>query len=177
VTRAAPASRPVRRARRGAAAAVLALGIAAGAAPAAAAPGRQMPDRGQDHVPEGTPITYREYPPTSGPHWPRWAEWGVYPAPVREETFVHNLEHGGVVILYRCATPCPDLVRALEATVRALPASKYGHVKVVLSPNDRLRSRIALLAWRRLDELDGFDPERIVRFVRAYQDRGPEDVP
>jgi hypothetical protein len=136
-----------------------------------------MPDRGQQHVPEGTAIQYPEYPPTSGPHWPRWAPWGVHAAPVPEEQFVHNLEHGGIVTLYRCPTPCPELVRQLEATVRALPASKYGHVKAILSPNERLRSRIALLAWRRLEELDAFDRDRIVRFVQAYQDRGPEDVP
>jgi len=142
-----------------------------------AGPGRKMPDRGDDHVPEGTRVTYREYPPTSGPHWPRWAKWGIYAEAVPEEAFVHNLEHGGVVILYRCPTPCPEVVRRLEETVAALPKSKYGHVKVVVSPNARIRTRFALLAWTRLDEFDRFDRERIDRFVRAWQDKGPEDVP
>lgn len=158
----------------------LALAAWLGTAPALgqdSEPGRKMPDRGQQHVPNGTAITYPEYPPTSGPHWPQWASWGVSPAPVREEVLVHNLEHGGVVILYRCDGPCPDLLRDLEATFRALPPSKYGHVKAVLSPNPRLRTPIALLAWTRLDELERFDPERILRFVRAWQDKGPEDVP
>ncbi len=141
------------------------------------APGRAMPSRGQEHVAEGTPITYQEYPPTSGPHWPRWAPWGVASTPVSAEMFVHNLEHGGVVILYRCPTPCPDVVQELEGTLRALPPSKYGHVKVVVSANDRIKTRFALLAWTRLDEFDRLDRERIVRFVLAYQDKGPEDVP
>ncbi|HZS32170.1 MAG TPA: DUF3105 domain-containing protein [Methylomirabilota bacterium] len=156
---------------------VLGWTIGGARAQTADGPGRLMPDRGAQHVAQGTHITYPEYPPTSGPHWPRPAEWGIYTTPVPEEQFVHNLEHGGIVILYRCPGGCPDLVRELDAIVRTLPPSKYGHRKVVLSPNDRIPSRIALLAWRRLEELDAVDREGIVRFVRAYQDRGPEDVP
>jgi hypothetical protein len=135
------------------------------------------PASGQQHVPNGTRVDYPSYPPTSGTHWPQWADWGIHPEPVREEMFVHNLEHGGVVLLYRCGSPCPDLVRELTATLQALPPSKYGHAKVVITPNDRIKTRFALLAWTRLDEFDTLDRERILRFVRAYQDRGPEDVP
>jgi hypothetical protein len=158
--------------------AALAVGLIAAVALAQdAGPGRKLPDRGQQHVEQGTPITYPEYPPASGPHWPRWAPWGVYAEPVPEEMFVHNLEHGGIVILFKCPGPCPDVLRQLEATFAALPKSKYGHVKAVVSPNARLKTRFALLAWTRIDELDRFDRERIVRFVQAWQDKGPEDVP
>ncbi len=157
-------------------AASLAAGPALAQAPADG-PGKKMPDRGQTHVEPGTPITYEEYPPTSGAHWPVVAQWGTYREEVPAEVFVHNLEHGGVVILYNCASPCPDVVRQLEETVQALPKSKHGHVKVVVSPNSRIKTRFALLAWTRLDEFDRFDRERIVRFVRAWQDKGPEDVP
>ena len=141
------------------------------------APGRQMPSLGQEHVPDGTHVEYPSYPPTSGTHWPRWADWGVHPDPVPEEMLVHNLEHGGVVLLYRCSSPCPDVVQELSAIFRALPASKYGHVKVIVCPNVRIGRRFALLAWTRLDEFDTVDRERVLRFVRAYQDKGPEDVP
>ena len=156
---------------------VLAAGVLVVTVAAQPEPGRKMPDRGQTHVSQGTPITYDSYPPTSGSHWPVWARWGVSQDPVPEEVFVHNLEHGGIVLLYKCATPCPEVTRQLEEVFRTLPPSKYGHVKVVLSPNARLRTRFALLAWTRLDEFDQLDRERIARFVRAYQDKGPEDVP
>ncbi len=142
-----------------------------------AEPGRKMPDLGQQHVADGTPITYPEYPPPPGPHRPHWPPWVVSPTRVPEEMFVHNLEHGGIAILYKCPSPCPDITRQLEATFRTLPPSKYGHVKVVISPNDRIKTRFALLAWTRLDEFERFDQDRILRFVRAYQDKGPEDVP
>ena len=156
-------------------AALLVAGVLA--APAQDGPGRKLPDRGQEHVPQGTKITYQEYPPSSGKHWPVWAPWGIYRDAVPEEVFVHNLEHGGIVILYNCATPCPDLVRQLDETWAALPKSKFGHVKVVVSPNPRVKGRLALLAWTRIDDLDRFDRDRILRFVQAWQDKGPEDVP
>jgi uncharacterized protein DUF3105 len=140
-------------------------------------PGRSTPDRGRQHVQQGTPIPYEDSPPTSGSHWPVVAQWGVYSEEVPAEVFVHNLEHGGVVILYNCSTPCPQVVRELEETVQALPKSKFGHVKVVVSPYSKLKSRFALLAWTRLDTFDRYDRERVVRFVRAWQDKGPEDIP
>jgi hypothetical protein len=51
---------------------------------------------------------------------------GVYPEAVPEEMFVHNLEHGAVVLLYRCAAPCAAVVRDLTAIVQTLPPSKIG---------------------------------------------------
>jgi hypothetical protein len=161
---------------------VLMLAVAWAAAPASSqtppdGPGRKMPDRGQQHLQQGIPIPYEDTPPTSGSHWPVVARWGVYPEEVPPEVYVHNLEHGGIVILYQCPTPCPEVVRELEDTVQTLPKSKFGHVKVVVSPNSKIKSRFALLAWTRLDTFDRFDRERVVRFVRAWQDKGPEDVP
>jgi len=139
--------------------------------------GRRMPDEGQQHVPEGTPVTYGHSPPTSGPHWPRWARWDVYAREVPPEIWVHNLEHGGIVILYRCDTPCPDLIQQLGEVYRTFPKSKHGHVKLLITPYRNLRTRLAILAWTWLDELDEFDRERLVRFYQAHVDRGPEDVP
>lgn len=157
--------------------AVLLLLVAVAPADGQDGPGRKMPDRGQQHVPQGTAIPYEEYPPSSGPHWPVVARWGIYQEPVPEEIFVHNLEHGGIVLLYSCASPCPDVVRQLQEIFAGLPKSKHGHVKVVISPNRRIKTRFALLAWTRLDEFDKLDRERVVRVVRAWQDKAPEDVP
>jgi hypothetical protein len=140
-------------------------------------PGRLMPNRGQQHIEVNTPIPYEEYPPTSGSHWPIVAKWGIYNQEVPAEVYVHNLEHGGVVLLYHCTPGCPDVVRQIEELYPTLPKSKFGHVKVVVSPNGRIKTRFALLAWTRLDEFERFDRERVLRFVRAWQDKGPEDVP
>ncbi len=139
--------------------------------------GRRMPDEGQQHVPAGTPVTYGHYPPTSGPHWPRPAPWGEYEQEVPPEIWVHNLEHGGIVLLYRCDAPCPELVRQLRELYATFPKSKHGHVKLLITPYRRLKTRLAILAWTWIDELAEFNRDRLLRFYRAHVDRGPEDVP
>ncbi len=147
------------------------------ASTASAQVGRQMPDEGQQHISVGTPGKYGHYPPTSGPHWPRVASWGVHEEELPSEIWVHNLEHGGVVILYRCELPCPDLVRQLGEIYQTFPKSKHGHVKLVVTPNGKITSRLAILAWTWVDEMMTFDRERLLRFYQAHVDKGPEDVP
>jgi len=144
---------------------------------AASEPGRRMPDEGQAHVPEGTRVRYGHYPPTSGPHWPRWAPWDVYTREVPPELWVHNLEHGGIVILYHCDAPCPELIGQLREVIAGFPRSKHGHVKLLIAPDPKVRTRLAILAWTWIDELEEFDRERLLRFYRTHVDQGPEDMP
>ncbi len=139
--------------------------------------GGRRPDEGQQHVPAGTGVRYGHYPPTSGPHWPRPAPWGIYEREVPEEIWVHNLEHGGIVILYRCDAPCPELVRQFQEVYATFPTSKYSHVKLLVTPYGKLKTRLATLAWTWIDELEAFDLDRVLRFYLAHVDRGPEDVP
>jgi hypothetical protein len=62
-------------------------------------------DEGRYHLPFCTPIAYKHDPPASGPHWPWPAPWGWHPEVVPRQWWVHNLEHGGIVLLYNCAWP------------------------------------------------------------------------
>ena len=77
-----------------------------------------------DHVPVGTPVTYNSNPPSSGPHYPVWAAFKEYDAPVDRGYYVHNLEHGAVVFLYKCedADGCPDVVQALRDAAATVPS-------------------------------------------------------
>jgi len=139
--------------------------------------GLLMPDMGRQHLPEEALILHEQTPPTSGPHYPKVAPWGIYTQEVPEEYWVHNLEHGGIVILYHCPEGCQDLLSQLKETYDSLPKSKHGIVKLLVTPYAKLKTHLALLAWRRLDEMQTFDRERILRFYQAYLDQGPEDVP
>jgi len=139
--------------------------------------GRAMPDEGQHHVPEGITVTYGHVPPTSGAHWPQPARWGYHETPLPPERWVHNLEHGGLVVLYHCPGACPELVRQLREAHGTFPPSKWGHVKLLVTPNAQIRTPLAVLAWAWLDELDGFDQGRLLAAYRARVDRGPEDLP
>lgn len=145
------------------------------------APGRSVPLQGNLHIQSpGSPHPpYNTDPPTSGPHVPYLAKWGVHQVPIPREIQVHNLEDGGVMIQYRCAD-CPDLVAKLEQIVleyqRKAKAERAqtGHrhrsryERLVLAPYPAMDSLIALTAWGRIDPLDVFDEDRIKRFVEAY---------
>jgi hypothetical protein len=132
---------------------------------AADLPGVKLPDQGNAHIQLATEphVPYNSDPPTSGPHMPYIAPWGIHTEPIARELQVHNLEDGGVMVQYHCATPCPDLVAKLTEVVR-----RY-ETQVILAPYPGMRPRIALTAWTRLDAFDDLDEARIVRFIRTYR--------
>ncbi|HEX6080411.1 MAG TPA: DUF3105 domain-containing protein [Methylomirabilota bacterium] len=128
-------------------------------------PGARVEDQGNAHIQmEGEPHPpYNSDPPTSGTHLPYIAPWGIHTVPISRELQVHNLEDGGVMVQYRCDSPCPELTTKLADIVR-----RY-ETQVILAPYPGMRTRIALTAWTRLDAFDDFDEARIVRFIGAYR--------
>ena len=130
---------------------------------AADLPGAKLPDLGNRHIQNATDAhdLYNSDPPTSGPHLPYIAPWGIHTRPIVAELQVHNLEDGGVVVQYNCE--CPELVEALKGIVR-----KYDR-QVILAPYPSMKSTIALTAWTRLETLDQLDEKRIRRFIEAYR--------
>jgi acylphosphatase len=126
-------------------------------------PGEKFADLGNEHIQTASdPHTpYNSEPPTSGPHLPYIAPWGIHTRPITNELQVHNLEDGGVMVQYNCE--CPELVEKLRNIVR-----KYDK-QVILAPYPTMKSRIALTAWTRLEKFEEFDEKRIVRFIDAYR--------
>ena len=127
-------------------------------------PGQAIPTLGNEHIASvDTPHQpYNTRPPTSGPHVPWIARWGLHLQPIPDEIQVHNLEDGGVVLQYRCPD-CDDLIAKLTAIVASYPE------QVILAPYPQMDTRIALTAWGRIDRFDDFDAPRIVRFIEAYR--------
>jgi hypothetical protein len=151
-------------------------------------PGRAVETLGNEHVqsPSSPHVPYNTSPPTSGPHLQWVAKWGVHKTPILRELQVHNLEDGGVVIQYKCDAGCPDLVAKLEALAaryaekaaadrnamgppkdpRTPVRSKYDHL--IVAPYPDMDRQIALTAWGRIDAFDGYDEDRIVKFIEAF---------
>ncbi len=128
------------------------------------------------HIPSTQPLTIVHYPPTFGDHYDTPRPPGVYDNPVPEGYFVHDLEHGAIVVLFRCPTGCPDTVNQLKGLMNSLPKERFGQVKVVASPNDRIDHPVALLAWDWEQDLDAFDADAVRTFYRAHVDHGPEQA-
>jgi len=161
-------ARPTARARRRqlAGGAILVVAVVVGYVAyraTASPPGVEMADQGNLHI--ATPQTphepYNSDPPTSGPHLPYLAPWGVHTRPIAAELQVHNLEDGGVLVQYSCE--CPEVVERLRAIVQ-----RYDR-QVILAPYPTMKSRIALTAWTRIERLDDVDEQRVIRFIERYR--------
>src|SRR5436305_3925980 len=88
-----------------------------------AAQGHQVPIEGnRQHVAQGTPVDYRNRPPSSGDHYDQPYSYGVSASQVPTGNWVHNLEHGATVVLYRpdlCDASC---VSVLKDTYNSAPS-------------------------------------------------------
>jgi hypothetical protein len=140
-------------------------------------------DAGHNHVSIGTPVMYDTNPPCAGDHWPVWAVWGTHSSPVPPEYFVHNLEHGGVVLLYNCPQGCPDILLALECFVQSQPvdplcASAGNGVdnRFVITPDPDLDGTWAAAAWGYyiLSSEPCVDVDALGQFVTAHYGNGRE---
>ena len=121
--------------------------------------------KGSDHV--STPVSYPDPPPTSGNHNPCWARWQIYDTPVRPERWVHNLEHGGVVLLYNCADGCPTELAQLKQFFST-------HKQMVLTGYAAMPTKFAIVAWGRRLVTNCVDLAAFDAFYKAYWDHATE---
>lgn len=114
-------------------------------------------------------------PPTSGPHYAVAAVFNIYEDEVELARVVHNLEHGGVFVLYGKDVP--------EATVEQLRDFYNDHKPgTIMAPLDRLGDEFALGAWVAHDDpamgylatCKSFDEDAVGAFFSGFQFRGPE---
>jgi hypothetical protein len=133
------------------------------------------------HVAVCSSVDYATEPPSGGPHWPVWASRGKYTASIPRQLSTHNLEHGWVVLSYRCKSACPDVVAALEkafddAQDTYCVANGDGLSRVLLAPDPDLATPIALSAWGATYTATCIDPTSIAEFIAARIGRGTEMV-
>ncbi len=128
------------------------------------------------HVQEGSSIPWVHNPPTAGPHYPRWAPYRAFTTTLPRGYWVHNLEHGGVVLLYRPDAPA-EIVAVLTAAYQSLPDDPVcGHRRAILTPDPLLDTTVAVVAWERELTCPTVDAAAIQQFVADHRNRAPEDV-
>ncbi len=136
-----------------------------------------------EHVPFDTVVAYNSNPPSSGPHYAVWAAFKEYDHPVDWRYLVHDLEHGAVVLAYKCASPsaCPEVVASLRAVAESLPADPLcagGAVKnrIVIVPDPNLSSPVGAAAWGHTYVGDCVDAPTLTSFATENYGKGPEDL-
>jgi hypothetical protein len=124
---------------------------------------------------------YQANPPSSGPHYPVWAPWGVHEDVVERGLWVHNLEHGGVVLLLGDAAS-DDAERELRAGFDDIPDDpECGHPRALLTRDPELDDPVAVVAADVVllpGPLEGglLTSDRIVAFATACRNHAPENV-
>jgi hypothetical protein len=121
---------------------------------------------------------YKQNPPTSGNHFPRWAQDGVYnPGDTPDlGQLVHTLEHGRIDVQYKPGTPATTIAK-LE---NLLKENEDGYHMLLFENSTKMPFAVAATAW---DQQLGcptmndkvFDAIRTFR--EAHIDKGPEVVP
>ncbi|NUO49967.1 MAG: DUF3105 domain-containing protein [Polyangiaceae bacterium] len=143
-----------------------------------------LPLEGHSHHEICTDLSYGTNPPSSGDHWGTWAQFRTYATAVPREMYVHNLEHGGIVMAYKCSGLCPDILQAYEDAVDAhgidplCTISPVGaeRSRFVITPDPELAEPIGLAAWRATYVATCIDPPSILDFVNAHYAKGPENT-
>jgi Protein of unknown function (DUF3105) len=131
--------------------------------------------------PEARSKAWNTDPPTSGPHYNQTLQYNLYTEPIDIGRALHNLEHGGVYILYGN--------RVREDVVVQLQEFYDDHsTGTILAPYARLGNQIALGAWvvpglpeasndrgsGVLAKCRAFDEAAFSSFFDAFQFNGPE---
>ncbi len=150
---------------------------------------QQHPVEGQTHVNVCSVVGYQTNPPSSGDHYPIWAAYKIYPAPIPEGFWVHDLEHGAVVLTYNCAAgrgdqaSCDADVVAATAMLSSLPDDPACDAlgqgvrrRNVMTPDPALDVRFAASAWGWTLKANCFDKAVFEAFEKAHYGHAPEDL-
>lgn len=135
------------------------------------------------HVPDGTVVAYNSNPPSSGPHYSTWANFQELTHPVDDGYLVHSMEHGAVLLLYKCAAQdaaCDALVASLRAVRDAIATDPLCdpaiRVRVIIAPRAANDVPVAAAAWGNVYRADCVDVASLTSFVTAHYGMGTENI-
>jgi hypothetical protein len=139
-----------------------------------------LPDEGNTHVPNSTPVQYKTVPPTSGNHNPVPIDDGAYRTPITSDTGkptnirneVHAMEHGRIEIHYKPSLP-EDQQLALKGVFDDDPDG------MLLYPDPDMPYDVAVTAWTNEVVCPHYD-ESVLDVIRNFRDtyrgNGPEQA-
>ena len=154
-----------------------------------------IPEMPHEHVAPPAKVTYAHNPPTSGCHYslgygqaPITAGAYPYTQSIPAENWVHNLEHGYIVVLYRCPEGCDaDFTKlrewmakqppdpALAALTKSQPGFK-AYTKIIVVPWPSMTPKFAAVSWDYYDPMDTADTTELQHFYDNHVDTAPEGL-
>jgi hypothetical protein len=90
------------------------------------------------------------------------------------------MEHGAVVMLYKCDPPCPDAVEQLRKIRDSLPSdpmcSANIRVRVVIAPDPLIDVPFAAASWGWTYKAQCVDVPTLTEFAREHIAQSPENI-
>jgi hypothetical protein len=133
-----------------------------------------------DHKPTGTTVTYERTPAASGPHWdpsqlvPRRERFAGRDTSFQPEQYVHNLEHGYIVVWYDADLPAEELDKLREI------ADISGVDKFMVAPWTRGKfdgaADLAVTGWARQRSCTKVSGAAIAEFYERFGPGGDDNV-
>jgi hypothetical protein len=147
--------------------------------------GYVQPDMGNTHIPVGKSQKYTYCPPASGNHINTVGVGPISPARIFKPTdtvlpqqWIHNLEHGGLVILYKTDSPgaTADGLAQFQQFFDAFPASPICQVpphklSPVIAPFNDMPTPYTAILWDRVLPMDTWDPNLVLKFFQTESER------
>jgi hypothetical protein len=134
-------------------------------------------DEGRGHEEKTfTAADYKTNPPTSGTHFPTWAQDGIY-EPGNEPPLgelVHTLEHGRINVQY-----APGTSKADRDKLEAFIADNGAYHMLLYQNPTNMPYKVAVTAWDQLlgcDEINNKTWDAFRTFRDRYIDKAPEKV-
>lgn len=124
------------------------------------------------HVDIGSTIEWGNEPPHSGDHFPAWETPGEHAEVVDRGFWVHNLEHGWIVLVYNCPEGCDAELDQLRAVIDARP-----DLDILMTEDPLLEgSKFAAISWTWVHAFDEPVMDELLCFVDQHYDNSPEIV-
>jgi uncharacterized protein DUF3105 len=112
-------------------------------------------------------VPYKTDPATSGHHYQVPAPWGVYTEAIPAVIRVHNLEHGGIEVLYGDKVSDVDRAAA-EKDVRS------DWKLMLMAPYPKLGDKVYFVAWQHWIACTGYQKAGLDEAQKRWRDKGPE---
>jgi hypothetical protein len=128
-----------------------------------------------EELPDG--YEYNSIPATSGLHNPTTAIWNLYDQPVPQINYVHNLEHGGIVVQYGSEVQAADIAALGDWYAQDTRGLIVARLDPDFEEEDAaLADQIVATSWTHMLRCGSFDEEQLDDFIADY--RGPQgDAP
>lgn len=135
--------------------------------------GESFCSEGRKHVEQDSKLSFESNPPHSGNHYPTWAAWEEHDPALQRGNWVHNLEHGGIALLYLCPEGCDEELDVYREVMEQRPDLRF----ILTSDAGLEEAGFAAVSWTWVHRFDTPDLEELLCFADQHENHAPEDVP